>query len=156
MVDKQYVLTPDKKGALTSGLFHGSALVLSGILSFGYIVHHQTSSLWFYLFFGAFWLVLFSGFTSIVNQCLLLTPRSLKSIRTTGSSIILEWKNGDADELVRKIQCHGSRTILGIWGQTVDKRRVQTTLRRNSLPPEKVQELLSDIDRIQALEKRTA
>ena len=155
MIDKQYILTPDKKGALTSGLFHGSALVLSGILSYGYIAHHQTSSLWFYLFFGAFWLVLFSGYTSIVNQCLLLTPRSLKSIRITGTSIILEWKNGDADELVRKIQCHGSRTILGIWGQTVDKRRVQTTLRRHSLPPEKVQELLADIGRLQALEKRT-
>ncbi|MCL4484753.1 MAG: hypothetical protein M1537_00155 [Nitrospirae bacterium] len=156
MVDKQYSLTPDTKGALTSALFHGSALVLSGILSFGYISHHQTSSLWFYLFFGAFWLVLFSGFTSIFNQCLLLSPHSIKTIRATGHSIILEWKNGDADELVRKIQCHGSRTILGIWGQTIDKRRVQATMRRRSLPPEQVQELLSEIDRLQTLEKRTS
>ncbi len=155
MVDKQYSLTPDKRGALTSGFFHGSALLLSGILSYSYYSHHQAATLWFYLFFGSFWLVFFSGFTSIVNQCLLLSPHSIKSIRVKENSIILEWKNGDADEIVRKFQCHGSRTILGIWGQTIDKRRVQATLRRRSLPPEKVQELLADIERLQNLPKQT-
>jgi hypothetical protein len=154
MVDKRFTLTPDTKGALTSGLFHGSALILSGILSYGYISRHQTSSLWFYLFFFAFWFILFSGFTSIVSQCLLLMPRSLNSIRISSNALILEWKNGDTDELVRKIQFQGSRTILGIWGQTVDKRRVQATIRRNSLSREEMQELLADLERLKELEKR--
>lgn len=154
MVDKHFILTPDKKGALTSGLFHGSALVLSGILSFSYYSHRQTEALWFYVFFGAFWLVFFSAFTSIANQCLLLTPRSLKSIRIRGNTLLLEWKNGDVDELVRRIQCHGSRTILGIWGQTIDKQRVQATIRRRSLTPLEVQELLSEIERLQPLDKK--
>lgn len=154
MIDKRFNPTPDLKGALTSGLFHGSAIVLSGILSYGYLTRHETGTLWFYVFFFAFWFALFSGFTSVVNQCLLLFPRSVKSIRITSNSLILERKNGDADELVRKIRFQGSRTILGIWGQTVDNRRIQAVIRRNALSRENMQELLEELERLKELEKR--
>ncbi len=156
MVDKHFILAPDKKGALTSGIFHGSALILSGILSWSYYAHQQANTMWFYVFFGAFWLVFFSAVTSIGNQCLLLTPHSLKSLRIRGNSLLLEWKNGDVDELIRKINFHGSRTILGIWGQTIDKRRVQATIRRRSLPPEEITELLELLKNLSAADKTSS
>ena len=156
MVDKHFILAPDKQGALKSGIFHGSALLLSGILSWSYYAHHQTNTLWFYLWFAAFWFVFFSAVTSIGNHCLLLLPHSLKSLRIRGNTLLLEWKNGDVDELVRKINVHGSRTILGIWGQTLDKRRVQATIRRRSLSREEVQELLNSLTALASADKKTS
>ena len=156
MVDKHFILAPDKKGALTSGIFHGSALILSGIISWSYYAHQQANTMWFYVFFGAFWLVFFSAVTSIGNQCLLLTPHSLKSLRIRGNSLLLEWKNGDVDERIRKINFHGSRTILGIWGQTIDKRRVQATIRRRSLPPEEITELLELLKNLSSADKTSS
>ena len=152
MEKERYVLIPDKKGALWSGLFHGSALFMSGILSYEYYGQGHPSVL-FYVFFFSFWLALFSGYTSVLNNCLLLTPRSLKSVTTTDKSVILEWKNGDADEIVRKLNFQGGRTILGIWGDTVDKRRVQATIRRNSVTKDQFNSLLHELSRIRDIEK---
>ncbi|AIA31904.1 MULTISPECIES: hypothetical protein [Leptospirillum] len=152
MEKERYVLIPDKKGALWSGLFHGSALFMSGILSYEYYGQGHPSVL-FYVFFFSFWLALFSGYTSVLNNCLLLTPRSLKSVTTTDKSVILEWKNGDADEIVRKLNFQGGRTILGVWGDTVDKRRVQATIRRNSVTKEQFTKLLKELEGIRDSEK---
>ncbi len=152
MEKERYVLIPDKKGALWSGLRSGSALFMSGILSYEYYGQGHPSVL-FYVFFFSFWLALFSGYTSVLNNCLLLTPRSLKSVTTTDKSVILEWKNGDADEIVRKLNFQGGRTILGVWGDTVDKRRVQATIRRNSVTKEQFTKLLKELEGIRDSEK---
>ena len=152
MEKERYVLIPDKKGALWSGLFHGSALFMSGILSYEYYGQGHPSVL-FYVFFFSFWLALFSGYTSVLNNCLLLTPRSLKSVTTTDKSVVLEWKNGDADEIVRKLNFQGGRTILGVWGDTIDKRRVQATIRRNSVTEDQFTTLLKELEQIRENEK---
>ncbi|AFS54153.1 hypothetical protein ACSYAY_08850 [Leptospirillum ferriphilum] len=152
MEKERYVLIPDKKGALWSGLFHGSALFMSGILSYEYYGQGHPSVL-FYVFFFSFWLALFSGYTSVLNNCLLLTPRSLKSVTTTDKSVVLEWKNGDADEIVRKLNFQGGRTILGVWGDTIDKRRVQATIRRNSVTKDQFTTLLKELEQIRENEK---
>jgi hypothetical protein len=152
MEKERYVLIPDKKGALWSGLFHGSALFMSGILSYEYYGQGHPSVL-FYVFFFSFWLALFSGYTSVLNNCLLLTPRSLKSVTTTDKSVVLEWKNGDADEIVRKLNFQGGRTILGVCGDTIDKRRVQATIRRNSVTKDQFTTLLKELEQIRENEK---
>ena len=152
MEKERYVLIPDKEGALWSGLFHGSALFMSGILSYEYYGQGHPSVL-FYVFFFSFWLALFSGYTSVLNNCLLLTPRSLKSVTTTDKSVVLEWKNGDADEIVRKLNFQGGRTILGVWGDTIDKRRVQATIRRNSVTKDQFTTLLKELEQIRENEK---
>ncbi len=152
MTDERFVLSPDKKGAIWSGLFHGAALFMSAVLSYEYYTKDHGSPL-FYLFFFSFWLALFSGFTSVINHCLLMARRSLKSIRVSDRSITFEWKNGDADEVVRKLQFQGGRTILGVWGETIDKRRIQATIRRNSLSKEELNLLLKEFARIRDLEK---
>ena len=152
MIEEKFELKPDKKGAIWSGLFHGAALFMAAILSYEYYSKDHGSPL-FYLFFFSFWLALFSGFTSVVNHCLLLARRSLKAIRVSDRSVVLDWKNGDADEIVRKLQFQGGRTILGVWGETVDKRRIQATIRRNSLSTNEFNMLLKELSRILDLEK---
>ena len=152
MEKEQYVLIPDKRGALWSGLFHGVSLFMSGILSYEYYGKGHPSFL-FYVFFFSFWLALFSGYTSVINNCLLLARRSLKSLSVKEKSVVLEWKNGDADEIVRKLNFQGGRTILGIWGDTVDKRRIQATIRRNSLTKDDFTILLKELERIRESEK---
>jgi hypothetical protein len=67
--------------------------------------------------------------------------------------VILTWKNGDADEIVRKLQFQGGRTLLGLWGQTVDKRRIQATIRRNSVSKDDFAYLLSELARIRDMDK---
>ncbi len=152
MSEKIIELIPDKKGALWSGLFHGAAIFMSSVLSYDYYEKSHTSPL-FYLFFFSLWLALFSGFTSVGSQCLLLFPHSLKSIRIGNRSVILTWKNGDADEIVKKLNFQGGRTLLGVWGQTVDKRRIQAAIRRNSLKKEDFSYLLSEFARIRDMDK---
>ena len=154
MIDKRFTLQPDRKGALTSGIFYGSALLLSGFLSYWNYFHHQGGTFWFYMFFFSFWFALFSGTTSVLNQCLLLTPRSLKSITVTHNSIIFEKQNGDADELAKKLKFHGSRTIVAIWGQSLDKRKLQAIVRRRSLTPDQLRILLQELERLRELETR--
>ncbi|WP_148272530.1 hypothetical protein [Leptospirillum ferrooxidans] len=152
MSDKIIELVPDKRGALWSGLFHGTAIFMSSVLSFDYYQKSHTSPL-FYLFFFSLWLALFSGFTSVGSHCLLLFPKSLKSIKIGHRSVILTWKNGDADEIVRKLQFQGGRTLLGLWGQTIDKRRIQATIRRNSVSKDDFAYLLSELARIRDMDK---
>lgn len=152
MEKERYLLIPDKKGALWSGLFHGSALFMSGILSYEYYGKGHPSFL-FYVFFFSFWLALFSGYTSVINHSLLMARRSLKSVAITEKSLVLEWKNGDADEIVRKLNFQGGRTILGVWGDTIDKRRVQATIRRNSVTRDQFNSLLNELARIKDIEK---
>lgn len=152
MSETRIELKPDKKGALWSGLFHGAAIFMSAILSYDYYQKGHPTPL-FYLFFFSLWLALFSGFTSVGSHCLLLFPRSLKSIKIGHRSVILEWKNGDADEIVKKLQFQKGRTILGLWGQTTDKRRVQATIRRNSISKEEDTYLFDELTRIRDMDK---
>lgn len=152
MEKEQFILNPDKKGALWSGLFHGAALFMSGVLSYEYYGKGHPTLL-FYVFFFSFWLAMFSGYTSVINHCLLLTRRSLKSVSITDKSVVLEWKNGDADEIVRRLAFQGGRTILGVWGETIDKRRVQATIRRNSVTRDQFNVLLNELGRIRDIEK---
>lgn len=151
MADR-FELKPDRKGALWSGLFHGAALFMSAVLSLEYYLKDHSSFL-FYLFFFSFWLALFSGVTSVFNHCLLLFPKSLKTVRIGDRSVILEYKNGDADEIVKKLQFQGGRTILGVWGETIDKRRVQVTVRKNALSKEEFNDILKELGRVRDLEK---
>ena len=72
---------------------------------------------------------------------------------TTDKSVVLEWKNGDADEIVRKLNFQGGRTILGVWGDTIDKRRVQATIRRNSVTKDQFTTLLKELEQIRENEK---
>ncbi len=149
---ERFEFKPDRKGAAWSGLFHGAALFMSAVLSLEYYLKDHSSFL-FYLFFFSFWLALFSGVTSVFNHCLLLFPKSLKAVKIGDRSIVLEYKNGDADEIVRKLQFQGGRTILGIWGETIDKRRIQATIRRNSLSKDEFNQILKEFGRIRDMEK---
>lgn len=150
---ERFEFKPDRKGAAWSGLFHGAALFMSAVLSLEYYLKDRSSFL-FYLFFFSFWLALFSGVTSVFNHCLLLFPKSLKAVKIGDRSIVLEYKNGDADEIVRKLQFRGrTDDPWGSWGETIDKRRIQATIRRNSLSKDEFNQILKEFGRIRDMEK---
>lgn len=143
--ERAFDLAPDRRGALINGALYALYAVVSIYIA---MLVAPPKSVWFYVFYFMFFLALFQGYTVVVRQCLLMSPKSPARVEVAGKKVRLTRHNGAELELVRDLDYTRRKSVLVLQGKTHDNQKVNEVIRKGSLGEEGFEALLEALKRI--------
>lgn len=143
--ERAFDLAPDKRGAAINGALYTLYAAVSIYIA---TLVAQPNTLWFYVFYFLFFLALFQGYTVVVRQCLLRTPKSPVRVEVVGKKARVTRRNGETVELTRDADYTRRKGMLVLQGKTHDNQKVNEVIRKGSLGDDGFEALVEALKRI--------
>jgi len=143
--ERRFDLAPDKRGAAINGVLYVLYAAVSVYIA---MLVAQPNTVWFYVFYFLFFLAVFQGYTVVVRQCLLMTPKSPVRVEVVGRKARVTRRNGETVEITQDGDYTRRKGVLVLQGKTHDNQKVNEVIRKGSLGDEGFEALVEALKRI--------
>jgi hypothetical protein len=143
--ERSFDLGPDKRGAAINGVLYTLYAAVSIYIA---MLVAQPNTLWFYVFYFLFFLAVFQGYTVVLRQCLLMSPKSPVRVEVVGRKARVTRRNGETAEITRDADYTRRKGVLVLQGKTHDNQKVNEVIRKGSLGDDGFEALVEALKRI--------
>jgi hypothetical protein len=143
--ERSFDLAPDKRGAAINGALYMLYAAVSIYIAVGVA---QPNTIWFYVFYFMFFLAVFQGYTIVIRQCLLMSPKSPARVEVVGRRIRITRRNGDTAEVTQDADYTRRKSVLVLQGKTHDNQKVNEVVRKGSLGDASFEALVDALKRV--------
>lgn len=143
--ERDFTLAPDKRGAAINGVLY---VLYAAVSIYIATVVAQPNTVWFYVFYFLFFLAVFQGYTVVVRQCLLMSPKSPARVEVVGRKARVTHRNGETLELTQDADYTRRKGVLVLQGKTHDNQKINEVIRKGSLGDDGFEALVDALKRI--------